>query len=308
MRKNTFKILLFILIFFALDLCVDRILSQWSKKTNSIYTKFLHKEPEVVFLGDSKLRSSINPKVLKENFGISSYNASFYGTGMIYASGMQAITLEHYKPKVFVLQSMTTLTDRGAMNALTPFLNNPKVYKLLDIYPYYVALRHRLLKSSKYNWMLLTMVKRLFVDYDLFYGYVPRYGAQKVDRTSKKEIPRGAMLDFGAAFHDYEIPMDQLKVEQMILDFVDESRAYGVKVVIVAQPMLYGPVDDSYYVFKRIAEEKGVLFLDYTKKSNRVTALKEKHFNDPIHLNHQGAKIFSQIMGEEIKKIIMGQE
>jgi len=300
MKKITLKILFFLILYFVLDLSLNAGLSFLSEKTDVFYTQFIRVKPEIVFLGDSKTRSNVIPSILKGETGRSAYNMSRNGAGLLYSRGIQSVILAHYQPKMFVIQAMESKTDRSAISSLSPFLDYPQIKELFSYYPYSVRWRYLLARSSKYNWMLLSMIKRLFYPYDFYDGYIPRYGVSQFKRTIDPRKRRDVALNFESVFKDHKVAFDEETQEKILIGFIQEAQERNISIVILAMPHLNARVGREYFLYKKISGKFNIPFWDFANKSTQGSSLRKEYFNDPNHLNHHGARVFSKILSEKL--------
>ena len=96
--------------------------------------------------------------------------------------------------------------------------------------------------------------------------------------------------------------MDQQKIEYLHL-FVDLCRQNGVKVVFVVSPK-YTRVDGTHYdVLKAFANEQSIPFLDY--HTSGLYRDHPEYFKDEGHLWDKGARLYSSVIAQDLKDLIM---
>jgi len=288
MKKLVFKSIVFIAMFFICDnLLYQGLFLVW-RKTDFVYNKVIAKKPDMIFLGDSKTRYGIVPNVIKEKTGITSYNLARYGSGISYSRGIEHVILSSYHPRIFVLQCMPLSLEREAVYSLAPYLRNKELKQMLSRYPYNVKVKFELFKTFRFNSQILTMLYRLFNDYDSSSGYVPLYGISGANRTenfnNEKIVPN----------LKYEIGKSLLE------EFIEEAKMNNVKVIMLAMPVLERDEAESYNTYRQIAKNYDIPFLNAVQTS----LLSSDCFWDSSHLNDDGARRFSSFLGEEIKRLI----
>jgi hypothetical protein len=287
MKNIIVKFIIFISIFFLLDNLLYQALSQLWRNTDFIYNKVISGKPDVIFFGDSKTRYGIVSDIAAQKIGMRAYNVARYGSGIAYSKGVQNIILSHYRPKLFVMQYMSLSLEREAAYSLAPYLGNNELKQMLSNYPSNVKVKFELFKTFRFNSQVLTMLYRLFNDYDPYNGYVPLYGVSGIDRTEN--------------FNERLAPNFKLEIGKSLLkEFIEEAKKNNIKVIMLAMPVLKRDEFESYDIYKRIAKEYSVPFLDFTQ----TNLLALDYFWDSNHLNDNGAKKFSSFLGEEIKRLL----
>jgi hypothetical protein len=216
---------------------------------------------------------------------MSGYNIARYGSGIAYSRGVQGIILSHYRPKLFVIQYMPLSLEREATYSLAPYFGAKELRQTLSDYPYNVKVKFELFKTFRFNSQVLTIFYRLFNNYDSSDGYVPLSGVSGADRTKNNE--RSAVnLKPGIG-------------ESILREFIEKAKINNVKVIMLAMPVLERDELESYDIYKRIAKEYDIPFLDFVQ----TDSLSSDYFWDSNHLNDKGAKKFSSLLGEEIKRL-----
>lgn len=142
-------------------------------------------------------------------------------------------------------------------------------------------------KSSLYQYN--TLCVSLLID-NLVYrkmhadGYAPLKGVIKKKQGMK---PDNLMM------------ADPLKINYLT-SFAELAKKHNVQMVWVLSPQLYSQKDSrDFAIAKQIASDKGLLFLDFYNHDNFVNHL--ELFQDPTHLNDEGARLFSKMIASLIK-------
>lgn len=291
MKKIIFKAIVFILLFFILDSIFCGLFSILHKRTDFFYNKLLVKKPDIIFFGNSKTRHDIIPKIIEQKTGMSAYNIARYGSGVLFSYGAEAIILPHYRPKLFVIQAMSLTKEREALDSLAPYFDNRNVKRLLSYYPYDIKIKYNFFKTARYNSILLTIIYRLFTDYDPYDGYVPLYGISNINRAVRlQNRGSGRLFSF-------------ISGKNLLVKFIEEARREMVDVIIVEMPTLHNQRSDSYNACMDISRRYNVTLLDFSRKEKDFK-LSSDYFRDASHLNDEGAKVFSSVLGEEIARLM----
>ncbi len=288
MKKVILKTIIFVLIFLVLDHFLYGLFTVLFKKTDYLHNKLIKSKPEIVFFGNSRLLHGVNPDLIMGETGLTSYNISCDGRGIVYSRGAEVLIISEYQPKMFVVQVMPLSDERSALYSLAPYLYNEKIRELFELYPFHLRAKYILSRAIRYNSLLITCLSRLFIDYDTHKGYKPLIGNSSKDRT-RTPGERVSNTFF-----------DSKNGERLLLDFVREAKSNSIDMIFVEMPSLDSVKTGSYAIYRKIAQEYGIAFLDSSSIKLDRLQLSPGHFWDKNHLNHKGAKVFSAFIGKEI--------
>ena len=288
MKAKVYKSILFLVVFFVLDNIVYAGFSFLHNKSSLL--DFLEERPDIIYVGDSQILHGVIPKIIEEKTGMSGYNLASEGSGVIFAKGIQSVVLNYYRPKVFVLEAMNIRNERGARSRLAPYFKLKEVKQLFSFYPYHIRFMYSYIKSARYNSMLLTILKAQFFTskHSATDGYLPKYGKRQKARTFWSNKPKKT-IDYATS-------------ERYLEGFVKEANKNNITVIFVRMPTLIG--DREYYdLYKDIAKKHGAIFLNLGTEGI-YKQLPQEYFYDHLHLNNDGAILFSSIFGKEIERNI----
>jgi len=263
----------------------------YQKSDLSNLDQILTEKPDIIYLGNSRFLSGIIPEVVRRETGLSGYNASADGGGIVFAKGFESVIMSYYCPKVFVIQIMPLDSERGSLNRLAPYFNNSEVRNLLSYYPCNIRLKYALFKTSRYNSMLQSIIKRLFVKFGSRHGYRPQFGSQSVMKPGKTIPPQKTGLT--------------VQSEEIILrNFIEKAINSNIDVIIVKMPTLKQEKNNYYDVYSNFAKIYNIPLIDLSEKDDGHTQWTKEYFWNNGHLNNKGATVFSSLLGKEINKFI----
>lgn len=293
MKNTAFKILLLAVALLLLDQAIGAGLGALYRgdPRNALW-QAIKGQSRIVFLGSSRDKHGVIPKIIKEKTGLSVYNGAFDGAGMTYIRGAEAFLTAHYRPEWLVISVIHLGQERGDIRKLAPYLSEPAVRSLLAGYPWQVRLKYGWLQTPRYNSMLLKLIKHRFEGPDSRAGYEPFYG------KAPEAIPdAGALASVVQEFKQGE-PM----LEALLADV----REKGIKLVLLELPTGRAKSSLSYFVYRDLAKKQGVVFLDFSKGGAEELPLPEDCFFEEGHLNDKGARIFSEALGAKLAELAAG--
>lgn len=258
-----------------------------------------YQSPEYVFMGNSTTLIGVNPGIFDGSAGFpigSSFNAGMNGadikTMRDFALGF---ILKKAKPKNLVLLfSNAKMIQDGRYQKLK--MDSPDLFSHSYFYQY-----RKTLKDP----MTLNTVLRVLKYRDTRQGIVYRwadnlddFGYSRYKMTDTK-FP-GAGWDPGKEIKNenksYLIDDSQLKYLTEIRDF---TRHKGVNLIIGTVPLL---AQDPEYrgIVRDIANRLGIGFI----QGNDVFG-QGQYFQDVIHVNKQGSRIFSEYLAQILPRIVL---
>jgi hypothetical protein len=290
-----------IAIVFVLDFSIGNILKYFYYKQDSGMqfrtTNSIEKTTaDVLVFGSSRANHHYQQAVFKKRLTLSNYNVGRDGTSIFYHYAILSCVLKRYSPKIIILDFNGTEFGKAQLNydkisLLLPYYRgHPEIRSIIElkspfeklkllsyIYPYNSSIFSIAIGNSELN-------KKRWNDIN---GYLPLTkiwnGSLQIDTNSTK----------------YEVDMNIVKLyESFIKDCINSN----IKLYIVCSPYLIesNSLTNSVNLGKEIAAKNKVLFFDFSKDSTFIN--NRKLFADIVHLNDEGAKIFSNMLLDSISK------
>ena len=280
----------------------------------------LKQRNEIVILGSSRAKHHYIPKVIQEETGMSAFNAGFDAQTLLCHYGLEQLILDRYAPAVFVLEISTEdirqSKERDALDKLSVLLpyyreGNPAMRNLLLHRSPFEAVK-LLSRVYPYNSQILAIAKyTLSPDGEgssRENGFVPYYGSdlQALVEVKKKMAQDRKALPGEDILNDVD-PF----VMQALSDFVKSARSQGVQVVASYSPLWmecgfdYPGQEKLFEYYKAQIRALDVPLIEISQESN-PEFLDPQLFKDTIHLNNEGAKLFSSLFARKLKKALSG--
>lgn len=297
-KKLTFNILIILSITLLIDFVSGRILRYfYFHETSGLHYRTTYSmdstRAQILIIGSSRANHHYVPSVFEDSINKTFYNAGRDGNGTFYQLALLKTIFKRYTPEIIIFDYSSVFVkgteEYDQMASLLPYyrshkeirpiieLRSPfeKLKLLSEIYPF----NSQLLTISVGN---LTMNKKRVADDK---GYVAlnkewQFPLDSVHSSSFAEI-------------------DTVKVNAF-KECLTLSKNLGVKVFVVCSPIfqLY-KTNQQIDMCSEICNEARVPFWDY---SNDPFFLNNRQlFQDILHLNDKGAKIFSAILANKIK-------
>lgn len=301
MYKNfVLKLLAFFTTIIIADVVAGNLLKKayWSQQKGFDYhTTYSIEKTRAAMLvfGSSRAVNIFDPHILKNELGVSCFNAGRVGQSVFYHYAVLQSVLKRYTPDAVILS-----LDAG------DFAKDSRDYdKLSQLLPYYAAhpeIRDIVQLKSKfegikmlsavypYNSMLLPIVKgRLNKNSNEHStdGYIPLH------RKFSGPLHKIDYADFAL--------LDQQKVNTYRL-FMAACKKAGTKLFVVCPPYMVDAEgqDASLVLAQKLAKENGIAFFDHSADPEYISS--RDNFADFRHLNKDGSGKFSKDIARLMKE------
>jgi len=310
-KKAFFKGAIFVIILLIINITLNSIFviktNHREKLTEGLYSN-KHAPLDVVLLGSSHMNSGINPNILWNQQGITSFN---------YATGGQPIDVTYYvlkevlkthkKPIVVVDLYYLGLTEKfGAEGYIRSALDNMKfspnkVDAIINCTPRNEWLNY-LFPIFKYHdrWKELTKNDIEFNPSNAYYEKGFAAGTDKYGKETTSDISTKEMVD---------IPP---KSEEYLNKIINLSKEQGFKLIFTTTPHDYNSTDkannwekQTEKMFNKVAEISKNNNIPYVNYNNTLSEMefdfKRDMFNEG-HLNVSGSNKVTLKLGEFLKE------
>lgn len=252
---------------------------------------------DCLFVGSSHFYNGINPVVIYDQSGYTSFTLACSGTDMTTAYLVTNYALRTQSPQVVFLDAYTFFNDcfynESIFNKSTDGMEL-SIEKLEAIEEWQkkdttISTTYRLFPILDYHnrWEELEEIDFTYEELkENWYGFAPSLHYETVTHDSY------------AAGIGYELPISDVMMSYFT-SIVDLCNANGIQLVLLGMPcdMWDSHLNDTV---GKIAKQYGVGFIDYNSPEMYETLSLdlEKYFRDPNHLNMLGGTIFSARFAE----------
>lgn len=250
---------------------------------------------DVLIFGASRAQQQYIPTYIEDSLKLSCYNVGRDGTPFFYHYAILQSVLKRYTPKMIILDCeyaalKKTATSYERLSSLLPLYNDhPEIRPILQLrgpFEKYKFISH----IYPYNSMIFKIAvgnleSNKIKNADIK-GYVAMKGSlheplKTIDHTEKYEL-------------------DSIKVN-MLRSFIEVCEQRKIALYFVCPPYYLNTIgtDYSFALTKEIAAEKNISFIDYSKDTFFLK--RPELFDDTVHVNFNGAKIFSAKFAGDLK-------
>jgi len=281
----------------AVGKVMDWMLPQISNQgdTGKTYYSLNDVRTPIVIVGSSRAAHHYVTQMIEDSLGMPAYNVARDGCFFSYNCCVVNSILDRYTPNVIIWENGTEYLFDG--------FDDP----LENLYPYYErnlwvtsAIREEL------PWAEYARLNSRIYQYNsIMHRVLMRYRGRNlfVDETEKDYLPLQPknlkkVLELKQVEQKYT-ELSKTKVERFYA-VLSRAKNKGVKVVVVDSPMysLCDVNNKSAVEMRKICKMYGALFLNNSQLPEFVKH--QEYFNDAIHMNHLGAKIYTDMFLEQV--------
>lgn len=295
MKKFGIKLILFLSIAFILDRIIGFSLAQLQQhavggetaRSNYINDRMV---ANIVFLGSSRCQYHYDPKIFEQILGFSAYNAGTSGNGIILMYPRFKLITNRYSPKVIIYElteeyDLLIGDNEKYLRWLRPFYDRKGIDSIFtDVDPITNLKMHS--KLFQYNsFPFLFFSDFLNPKSSNIKGFSPligelSYNPEYISKTN--------------------VQYDSLKL-RYLTQLIHDCEKKSIKLFFSISPRYNANNIGNYKPIIDIAQKREVPILNFETDTSFIH--RKELFFDKMHLNALGAKIYSEKVAIEIKKL-----
>jgi hypothetical protein len=253
-------------------------------------------------MGSSHANRHYNPEILEDELNMTCFNAGVQGQYLIFHTALLKMILKNHLPKLIILN-----IDDWWM-----YSSKEAYERLADLHPYYWDYREEIepilsLNSKLINLKLLSKayqtnstiahaIKYFISPQKDYKGYIPLYNRMETPAT---------IIENNTEDDKTEENINEVDNNFVLLfeDFINTVENKNIDLVLILSPRSFIVNRNEYNhesleIMESIAYKHNIPLIDFT---NHESFAEQYHlFNDPGHLNDEGASLFSELVGEAI--------
>ena len=297
------KFLLKVALFFGLMVIVDiafgygfDFLMSHAKGGSTANNYYIANEctDDVIILGSSRATHHYIPQMIEDSLGVSCYNCGEEGNGVILAYGRYKMLTERYSPKLIIYE-ITPGYDYGIdesyskyLGYLRPYYNKGGIEEIFDTYDDELSSIKMLSNMYQNTGKIIPDVLDNIVYRDNLKGYAPLYG-------TLEDSPR-------LADNKPMVEIDPHKLS-LLETLVIDSKEKGIQFLCAISPKCsYENQGLDYEPALQICKKYEVPVLNNLQLGS--ISSDNTYFQDVGHMNDKGARLYTQLVINEIKQYI----
>lgn len=288
LKKFVINIIIFSTTVFILDLCIGRMLRYFyfnQKYGENYETTFVidSVQADIIVFGSSPASHHYVSSIFKDSLNMSFYNTGKDNHGILYQTALLKSILKRYTPKIILLSNDGTDLYFG-INSLSPYYHSHK--EIRDILN---------LQKPKEK---IKLISKIYPFNSIFFNIIKLNYRELKDSKKKNQfgyIPYNNILQ-----EDIKMEPDTILSSEKIKaidNFINIATNNGVKTYIITSPVHVRRMN-----YRPPKEFDSLKALHWDFYQDTIFQNNSKYFNDPLHLNHEGAIKFSNVIVDCIKK------
>ncbi len=251
-------------------------------------------DADILFVGNSVIQDAINPSILQDSLRMSCYNGGIVGQDLDFFETVIDCVLQRYSPKMIVLglrpEEIGENIGNGIYDVLRPYYHIG--FNSIDEHFDNMSPENRLLLNSSFYRFNSIWIRILL--YSLFDD--TKYTANGfIGGDIPAQIP--TIQEMNHVDKPSERKINCLK------RIVGKCKGRGIKVCICFPPCLINFTQKDLpciTAVENICKQQGILcFVDY---NNPFFLSSPELFHDVVHININGAEIYSRQIASKLKK------
>lgn len=249
---------------------------------------------ELLVFGASSAHHHYHPDVF-DTLGLSFFNCGRDGDFIFYQQALIRATLRRYKPEIIILD----INEED-------FYERPDSYdRLASLLPYYKThpeIREIIEMKSRFE--KLKLISRIYPFNSQVISAITGY----LD-INNKQSEEQKLYGYDPLYNTWQRPIRTQDADEQSFDnrkieafrgIINECKRENVKLLVVVSPVYIKRNCRIKFIdlAEEVAQSENIPFLDFS--DNELLISDNRYFSDIVHLNNEGAKIFSAMVVEKI--------
>lgn len=263
-------------------------------KTNYLFDNL---KEEILIIGDSKAEGNYSPHIFEEYLQMECWNAGRGGQNIPYIRCVQEAVLDQHSPEVVIINidkdNFEQELNYEEIAFLKPFYwDNPEIKPFIDSISEnekYFMYSNLYTFNSTFYYLFRSFFVKGSDGHRKDKGWKPKFGQINISRYPNLE----------KIHYKPSKPLNMRTIEEFenaVSSFINA----GSDVYVVISPDFQPRTRSiTYTILTQLSKKHGFNFMDFSFDTSYI--YKPELFSDFLHLNHEGARLFS----EEIARRIM---
>jgi len=299
------KLLIFSIIVLSVDFLIGKCLRLlYFNETNGLHARTTYNleksREDVIILGSSRANHHYDSRILEEKFHLSSYNGGRDGNFLLFNIAQAKIILSRYTPKIIIID--LKIDDL--------FWNSQELDRLSSLLPYYR--KNLIIKDIIFMRGWTERIKLLSNIYP-FNSEIVTIAAGNFEFNRKRNnnndirgfVPLNSVINDTLSIYNYELKdLDFVKIK-LLQTLLKECKQKKVKVCLVTSPYFLKIGNSTLFentIHNYFGNVKYISFLNDARFNDR------KLFADKFHLNNRGSSLFTNILVDSLRNLMINKK
>jgi len=295
------KIIIFIIILIGVDQITGRIFNHlYFRQVAGEYYRATYTidstKADILAFGSSRACYHYDPDIFEEKLNMSFYNSGRVGNYLLYNYATFMAVTKRYSPKLIIFdinpdELIYHKSDYEGLATLLPYyIGHPEMRDIIELRS--SAERFKLYSASyPFNSLLINiLVGNLKLSerrQSYRKGYLPSY------KKMVTSLANNNLKETSGKIDEYKV--------DVINNIVSVCKIKNIRLLIVCSPIFNNSKESpSYRIIKEIVKNEHMHYLNFSNDS--IFDNHPEYFQDNLHLNDDGAKVYSKIISNDIYK------
>jgi hypothetical protein len=312
MRNPVLRLLRRALILLAILAAADRLIGAGLERMfyrqrhgDDVVTRYTidsTKEDLLVF-GSSRASHHYDTRLLEQELGMSVFNCGRDEMLITYTAAVLPLIYKRYTPSYVIIEVLPTelapwekaISDQRIATVLLPFANrHPDLWQTVAYAGQDEVYKSAVSKIYPYNSLIGAFIQNTYTHFghSTDRGYEPLY--KTIDSAT---YTKPLWKSFNNA-----VGLDAALAERFA-SLLDTAASHGTRVFVIVSPFYFSQdisKNESFLALQSLCVEHGATFMDWSFDPRFVRH--PKLFNDDVHLNDSGARVYTRIIADTLKK------
>ncbi len=262
---------------------------------------------DLLIFGSSRASHHYHTRMLESELGLSVYNCGRDEMGISYTTVVLPLVYRRHTPRFIIVEVLPVelahhgrdLSDQHISTVLLPFANRyPSLWEGVAYAGKDEVYKSAVSKVYPYNSKIGAFIQNTYttLGHKTDRGYEPLYNVIDSARYTKSY-----WNNFSKS-----VGVDP-ELARRFTAVLDTAAAHGTQVFVMSSPF-YFPQDlsrnESFRALREISAAHGAIFMDWSFDPRFVRH--PRLFNDDLHLNDSGARLYTRIIADTLKSLGVG--
>ncbi len=260
---------------------------------------------DLLILGSSRASHHYHTRLLEQELGVSVYNCGRDEMGISYAAAVLPLVYRRYTPKYLIVEVLPIelanwgrdVSERHIATVLLPFAHKyPELWETVAYAGKDEVYKSAISKIYPYNSLIGAFIQNTYthLGHKTDRGYEPLRNS-----IDSAHYTKSYWKSFSKA-----VGVDS-ELSRRFTSILDTAAAHGTKVFVMISPFYFFQDisrNESLHALQTICAQHGASFMDWSFDPRFV---RHPHiFNDDLHLNDSGARLYTRIIADTLKREI----
>lgn len=318
------KILIFFILFIIANICISFLLIPYYSGSDKMWKDFQKESnPQIIFIGSSLAKRTLNPYVIENEIGITCFNMGTLDQCLDDSYiALQAAIFQKIPKKIILVCDYSRLKEKNNKKARIIFWkglsNSLSFWKRILMDSKFIFSKENIKEPDSINYLYPWIYNQN--QNGIFLSHIIENIKDKIknEKFNENKMVKGKLYYIGKGFEGVNQSLDPNKISSRIeinpnaLEKIEKMaelcKKNNIDFLLINTPhpvydvIAYG---DKYFdimnTITKFFKEKKINYYDFSLIKPDIFVIKEEYYYDYEHFNYKGAKEFSKAFANFIK-------